>query len=59
MSEESGHVPTGAVRHLRLTVSDVERSRRFYVDLGTDFVLYVLPFRDPDGIQLEITAPHS
>lgn len=138
VSEESGGVPTGAVHHLRLMVSDVERSRRFYegilgfqlamelppgvllsngtillglapapdpsraiqndrfdenrvgldhlsfaaadraalegavrmfnrhgvehsgiVDLGPSLGLYVLPFRDPDGIQLEITAPHS
>lgn len=138
MSEKNGCIPTGAVHHLRLTVSDVERSRRFYeeilgfqlavelpsgpllsngtillglglppdpqrasqgdrfdenrvgldhlsftaanrdelegavqafdrhgvqhsgiVDLGAGFGLYVLPFRDPDGIQLEITAPYS
>ncbi len=138
VSQESGAVPTGAVHHLRLTVTDVGRSRRFYegilgfqlamelppgvllsngtiilglapapdpgrairddrfdenrvgldhlsftaadraalegavgvfdrhgvehsgiVDLGSGLGLYVLPFRDPDGIQLEITAPHS
>ena len=28
-------------------------------DLGTDFGLYVLAFRDPDNIQLELTAPRS
>jgi glyoxylase I family protein len=28
-------------------------------DLGPDFGLYVLPFRDPDAIQLELTAPYN
>ena len=28
-------------------------------DLGSDFGLYVLAFRDPDNIQLELTAPYS
>jgi glyoxylase I family protein len=28
-------------------------------DLGTDLGLYVLAFRDPDNIQLELTAPYS
>lgn len=27
-------------------------------DLGSDFGLYILSFRDPDNIQLELTAPH-
>ena len=27
-------------------------------DLGSDFKLYVLAFRDPDNIQLELTAPY-
>ena len=28
-------------------------------DLGSDFGIYILTFRDPDNIQLELTAPHS
>lgn len=28
-------------------------------DLGPDLGLYVLAFRDPDNIQLELTAPYS
>jgi glyoxylase I family protein len=28
-------------------------------DLGVDMGLYVLAFRDPDNIQLELTAPYS
>jgi glyoxylase I family protein len=29
------------------------------VDLGADFKLYVMMLEDPDGIQLELTAPYS
>ena len=130
------HVRTGAVHHLRLTVTDVERAREFYTtvlnfqvavplpggfllsngsvflgigpapdqassgdrfnenrvgldhlsfsmsnrqaleeaarildergiqnggvkDLGADFGMYILAFRDPDNIQLELTAMYS
>ena len=28
-------------------------------DLGPDFGIYVLEFRDPDNIQLELTAPYA
>ena len=28
-------------------------------DLGEGFAIYVLAFRDPDNIQLELTAPYS
>ena len=28
-------------------------------DLGPDFGIYILAFRDPDNIQLELTAPYS
>lgn len=28
-------------------------------DLGPDIGIYILTFRDPDNIQLELTAPHS
>ena len=133
----SNNFTTGAVHHLRLTVSDVARSRKFYTevldfklavelppgvllangsvllgmgpspdperairgdrfdenrvgldhlsfavasrddleraarrfdefgvprgeikDLGPDFGIYVLVFRDPDNIQMELTAPY-
>jgi catechol 2,3-dioxygenase-like lactoylglutathione lyase family enzyme len=27
-------------------------------DLGKDFVLYVVAFRDPDNVQLELSAPY-
>src|SRR6266511_2392073 len=89
----------GPVHHLRLTVTDVERSRAFYTELLgfqvamdapppagdpyhdltedilqdgivmangdqhggiTDlppFGIAVLPFKDPDGLALELTAP--
>ncbi len=42
-----GQIQTGDIHHLRLTVTDLQR--RFGID--------VLPFEDPDGIQLELTAP--
>jgi len=29
------------------------------VDLGADFKLYVMMLEDPDGIQIELTAPHG
>ena len=28
-------------------------------DLGSDFGIYVLAFRDPDNIRLELTAPYG
>lgn len=28
-------------------------------DLGPDLGIYILAFRDPDNIQLELTAPHN
>lgn len=135
----TAQIQTGAVHHLRLTVNDFERARKFYIgvlgfqvamelgangvlltngsvllglgnhpyperasandrfdenrvgldhlslsvpsrkhleqaaqvldahqvphgevkDLGSDFGIYVLVFRDPDNIQLELTAPYS
>ena len=132
----TSHIQTGAVHHLRLTVTDVARAREFYTsllgfqvalelpttvllsngtvlmglgtaperprpddrfdenrvgldhlsfsvasrdeldraerllnergvpnggvkDLGADFGLYILAFRDPDNIQLELTATYS
>ncbi len=134
----TAQIPTGAVHHLRLTVSDVKRAREFYIgilgfqvamelvsgvllsngsvllglgpapnqdrsiagdrfdenrvgldhlsfsvtsrneldqgvrildehqvphgeikDLGPAFGIYTLAFRDPDNIQLELSAPYS
>ncbi len=58
--------------HLALSVasrSDIEVAARLFdargvthgeiVDLGADFGLYVMMFEDPDGIQLELTAPYG
>jgi glyoxylase I family protein len=69
-----GQIPAGEIHHLRLTVTDAQRSREFYTSLlgfqvavespppddpGADeaFSIDVLPFDDPDGIQLELTTP--
>ena len=44
-----------AVRHL-----DEQRVPHGEIkDLGPDFGIYVLVFRDPDNIQLELTAPYA
>jgi glyoxylase I family protein len=58
--------------HLSLSVagkSDLEQAVRLFdehgvshgeiKDLGSDMRLYVLAFRDPDNIQIELTAPYS
>jgi catechol 2,3-dioxygenase-like lactoylglutathione lyase family enzyme len=58
--------------HLALGVgsrADIEAAARLFsergvrhgeiVDLGSDFKLYVMMVEDPDGIQIELTAPHS
>ncbi len=58
--------------HLSLSVTslvDLENAARAFDeagvvrgeinDLGADLGLYVLAFRDPDNIQLELTAPYS
>ncbi len=80
-------IPCGDIHHLRLTVTDVRRSREFYTHLLSfgvpgradleqaiglfdergvthgkitrlpSFGIDVLSFEDPDGIQLELTAP--
>ncbi len=57
--------------HLALNVAsraDIEAAARLFdargvkhgeiEDLGAAFGLYVMMFEDPDGIQLELTAPH-
>ena len=58
--------------HLSLSVgrrSDLEAAARLcrergitcgeVVDFGPDFKIYVLMLEDPDGIQIELTAPYS
>jgi glyoxylase I family protein len=58
--------------HLALSVgsrADIEAAVRLLdergvthgevVDLGSDFKLYVMMLEDPDGIQLELTAPYD
>ncbi len=58
--------------HLALSVAsraDIEAAARLFdargvthgeiVDLGAAFGLYVMMFEDPDGIQVELTAPHA
>ena len=43
-----GQIPTGDIHHLRLTVTDVERSRRFYTTLlGFEVVAESPPSDDP------------
>ena len=44
-----GQIPCGDIHHLRLTVTDVQRSREFYTSLPS-FGIDVLSFEDPDGI---------
>lgn len=72
-------IPTTAYAHVRLTVTDIARSRAFYDDVFGLPVAYELPpdadeetrrqgikdigagyileFRDPDNIALELFAP--
>jgi glyoxylase I family protein len=58
--------------HLAISVgsrADIEAAVRLWderrvehgeiVDLGSEFKLYVMMLEDPDGIQLELTAPYS
>ena len=41
----------------RLDAADVERGE--IRDLGPAFGIYVMAMRDPDNIQIELTAPHE
>jgi catechol 2,3-dioxygenase-like lactoylglutathione lyase family enzyme len=41
-----GQIPTGEIHHLRLTVTDVERSRRFYTSLLGFEVAVASPAQD-------------
>jgi glyoxylase I family protein len=58
--------------HISFTIAsrgDLEEASRFFdsqgvshgeiKDLGPDLGIYVLAFRDPDNIQLELTAPYG
>lgn len=46
----AGHLLTGDIHHLRLTVTDVERSRRFYTSLlGFEIVAESPPPDDPSA----------
>ena len=45
-----GQIPTGEIHHLRLTVTDVERSRRFYTGLlGFEVAVESPPSTDPSA----------
>ena len=49
----SGQIPTGDIHHLRLTVTDVERSRQFYTSLlGFDVVAESPPDDDPSAAEV-------
>ena len=45
-----GQIPTGDIHHLRLTVTDLERSRKFYTSLlGFDVAVESPPDDDPSA----------
>src|ERR1700680_4301984 len=45
-----GQIPTGDIHHLRLTVTDVERSRQFYTSLlGFEVAVESAPDDDPSA----------
>lgn len=45
-----GQIPTGEIHHLRLTVTDVERSRKFYTSLlGFEVAVESPPPDDPSS----------
>jgi glyoxylase I family protein len=48
----TGQIPTGEIHHLRLTVTDVERSRRFYTRLlGFEVAVESPPDDDPSAAE--------
>ena len=48
-----GQIPTGDIHHLRLTVTDLERSRRFYTSLlGFDVAVESPPPDDPAAAEV-------
>lgn len=47
-----GQIPTGPIHHLRLTVTDLERSRQFYTSLlGFDVAVESPPADDPTAAE--------
>jgi glyoxylase I family protein len=49
----SGQIPTGEIHHLRLTVTDLERSRQFYTSLlGFDVAVESPPDDDPTAAEV-------
>jgi glyoxylase I family protein len=49
----SGQIPTGEIHHLRLTVTDLERSRRFYTTLlGFEVAVESPPEDDPAAAEV-------
>ena len=49
----AGQIPTGDIHHLRLTVTDVERSRRFYTGLlGFEVAVESPPPDDPSAAEV-------
>jgi glyoxylase I family protein len=48
-----GQIPTGDIHHLRLTVTDLERSRLFYTSLlGFDVAVEAPPADDPSAAEV-------
>lgn len=48
-----GQIPTGQIHHLRLTVTDLERSRQFYTSLlGFDIAVESPPPDDPSAAEV-------
>src|ERR1022692_4296908 len=48
-----GPIPTGAIHHLRLTVTDIERSREFYTSLlGFEVAVASPPADDPSAAEV-------
>jgi glyoxylase I family protein len=48
-----GQIPTGDIHHLRLTVTDIERSREFYTSvLGFDVIAESPPADDPSAAEV-------
>jgi glyoxylase I family protein len=49
----AGQIPTGPIHHLRLTVTDLERSRQFYTGLlGFDVAVESPPDDDPAAAEI-------
>ncbi len=49
----AGQIPTGEIHHLRLTVTDIERSRQFYTSLpGFEVAVESPPPGDPSAAEV-------